>query len=484
MNTVSKMNQSAESFIHPKILLASTGPWALGSRVAIGLSRVGCEVSALCASNDPLRKTKAVEQTFPYSGLRPLRSLSVAIEISRPQILVPCDDRAVQHLHELHKATPSDAVAALIERSLGHPDSYPIAAGRYSLLKVAREKGLRVADTSIITSADDFSAWCDREPFPWVLKADHTFGGYGVRIASNVAQAQRYFSELRRLFTGKNALRHLIIDDDTFWLRPWLKRREPTVIIQRFIPGTPANCAAVCWKGRILASICVKVLRTHGPNQSATIVRVVNNREMTVAAEMIAGRLRLSGFFGLDFILDNRTGEPYLIEMNPRCTPPCHLALGHGRDLVGALSAELSGQEMRVLPAVTNNDLIAYFPGARYSGIELLESCFYDIPQGEALLVQKLLQDSSRRSLLRRAMRYLRSKTRSTRGVAAPKPETGGVEQVSSAIYLKPLDCHDESFSPHVMQNSCREDKIPAYGAFASRNLVCFGPDGNRADYQ
>ena len=404
-----------ESLIRPNILLTSTTRWPLGARVAISLSRVGCKVSVLCASDNPLRKTNAVDQIFQYSGLRPLQSVSAAIEVTRPQLLVPCDDRAVQHLHELHKSGPSGAVAALIERSLGPPDSYPIAAVRHSLLKVAREEGLRVADTSIINSPEELSAWCDREPFPWVLKADNTFAGSGVRVACSLVQAQRHFSELRRLFKAKNAFRQLIIDGDPFWLRPWMKRRQPTVVIQRFILGTPANCAAVCWEGRILAGIGVKVLRTYGPNQPATIVRVVNNREMMLAAERIAGRLNLSGFFGLDFILDNRTGEPYLIEMNPRCAPPCHLALGHGHDLAAALWAQLSGKEMPVFPPVTNSDIIAYFPGAWHSASELLESCFYDIPQGETILVHELLEDPRQRSLLRRAARYLCSKTKPTK---------------------------------------------------------------------
>jgi len=118
MDAVSKGNQAAESFIRPKILLASTMPWASGARLAIGLSRVGCKISALCASKDPLRKTSAVDQIFPYSGFRPLRSVTAAIEVSCPQVVVPCDDRAVHHLHELYKFRPSDAIAALIERSL------------------------------------------------------------------------------------------------------------------------------------------------------------------------------------------------------------------------------------------------------------------------------------------------------------------------------------------------------------------------------
>jgi predicted ATP-grasp superfamily ATP-dependent carboligase len=434
-------NKSAESFGHPNVLLTSTTRWALGARVAISLSRTGCEVSALCLSHDqPLLKTDAVHQVFPYSGIRPLESLSAAIQSSCPHLIVPCDDRAVQHLHELHKSRPNDAVAALIERSLGPPNSYAIVTDRYGLLKVARDQGLRVADTSIINTAEELSAWCDREPFPWVLKADNTFAGSGVRIASSLLQARHYFSELRQLFKARNALKRLIIDGDPFWLRPWWNRCQPTVVIQRFIQGTPANCAVVCWEGRILAGISVSVLLTDGPNKPATIVRVVKNREMMLAAERIAVRLHLSGFFGLDFIVDNLTGAPYLIEMNPRCAPPCHLALGHGHDLAEALSAQLSGEQIRVFPAVTTNDTIAYFPGAWQSESELFKSSFHDMPQGEPKLVEELLRASRQQSLFRRAERYLRCKTRLATRVPDSHLATAEVERTSSAIFAKHCD--------------------------------------------
>lgn len=392
---------------HPTVLLASTTRWALGARLAISLSTAGCKVSAVCLSDDRLLlKTNAVDRTFVYSGVRPLQSLSAAIEVSRPRLLVPCDDRAVQHLHELHKSPPDQTVAALIERSLGPARSYPIVSGRYSLLKVARDEGLRVADTWPINTAKEVEAWRDREPFPWVLKADNTFAGFGVRVAYNLEQAQQYFLELRQLFKTKNSLKRLIIDGDTFWLRPWWDRCQPNVVIQRFIHGAPANCAVVSWQGRILAGISVEVLLTQGPNKPATVVRVVRNPEMMLAAEKIARRLHLSGFFGLDFIAHYRTGAPYIIEMNPRCTPPCHLQLGHGRDLTGALWAQLSGLPMREFPAVTENEIIAYFPGSWNSDSQLFKSSFHDIPNEAPQLVVELLRCFRQRSLLRRAAQY------------------------------------------------------------------------------
>jgi predicted ATP-grasp superfamily ATP-dependent carboligase len=54
---------------------------------------------------------------------------------------------------------------------------------------------------------------------------------------------------------------------------------------------------------------------------------------MMFAAERLAHRLDLSGFFGLDFMIEDNTETTYPIEMNPRCTQFCHLQLGKGRDI-------------------------------------------------------------------------------------------------------------------------------------------------------
>jgi hypothetical protein len=194
--------------------------------------------------------------------------------------------------------------------------------------------------------------------------------------------------------------KRLIVNRDPFWLRPWWNRSRPDVIVQALVPGRPANCAAVCWEGRVLACIGVEVVSAEGETGPAIAVRVVENSAMTLAAERIARRLGLTGFFGLDFMIEERSGATYLIEMNPRCTPLSHLQLGKGRDLVGALWAQLTGQPFRDTPPVTQNDIIAYFPQALSSKSEFLQSGFLDTPREEPDLVQELLQPWPDRSFL------------------------------------------------------------------------------------
>jgi hypothetical protein len=390
--------------VRPHVLLADSTRWPEAARLAIGLSSAGVDVSAVCpARGHPLRKTRCVRRMFPYGGYRPLDSLVAAINATEPWMIIPCDERTVQHLHELHahacgRQKSGSKLAALIERSIGAPESYPIVSTRYHLLNVAREEGLRVAETELINSADDLKSWSAHHAFPWLLKADGTWAGRGIRLVNSLAEAERFFLELKKMSGAARVIKWAIVDDDPFWVRPWWNGWQPGVAVQSYVGGRPANCAVVCAEGKVLAGIGVEVVALKEPTAPAAIVRVVDNAEMMFCAERLARRLGLSGFFGLDFMIEHGSGAAYLIEMNPRCTPLCHLRLGKGRDMAGALAAQLSGQPLQETAPVTENNLIAYYPGALKCDSELFHSSFHDVPSDEPELVEELLQPWSKRN--------------------------------------------------------------------------------------
>jgi hypothetical protein len=306
------------------------------------------------------------------------------------------------------------AVAALIERSLGDPSSYSVVSRRFELLKLASEEGVRVPRISRVDAPEQLEAWRTQEPFPWVLKADGTWGGGGVKIVRTADEVSRAFNELARMFRLRRAVKRLFVNRDTFELRSWWKRKQHAVSVQSYIHGRPANCAVVAWNGRVLAGFGVEVVQSDGATGPANVVRVVDNSEMMLAAERIAARLRLTGFFGLDFVIDDGSGTAYLIEMNPRTTPLCHFRLGRGRDMVGSFWSQLSGQPYLEAPAIVQSELIAYFPQPKSSDSLLLHHCFHDVPQGEPELVQELLRPFPNRTLLFRVFEWL-SRRRSGR---------------------------------------------------------------------
>jgi len=381
----------------PKVLLTETVRWPVVALLAVGLARVGSRVSAVCPRNHPLLKTRAVGQTFHYRGLHPLESLTVAIEATDPDCIIPTDDRAVGHLHELHawarqRGSKGSKIAALIEKSLGAPESYPIVSSRSDFLRIAAEEGLRVPATEKIDGASELNIRAKQLTFPVVLKADGTFNGLGVRIAHSPGQAERFWHELTHIYQPgvARAIKRLVMTRDPFWIRPWWKGVRPTVTLQAYVRGRPANCGVVCREGKILAGIGVEVIGLKRPTAPASVVRVVDHPEMMHCAERIARRLNLSGFFGLDFMIEDATGFAYLIEINPRPTRLSCLRLGKGRDPIAAFYAQISGQPIEEAPPATLKKMIAYFPEGEDSGHDLVESSFSDIPNGEPELVHEL----------------------------------------------------------------------------------------------
>ncbi|MFZ0640465.1 MAG: ATP-grasp domain-containing protein, partial [Candidatus Acidiferrales bacterium] len=126
---------------------------------------------------------------------------------------------------------------------------------------------------------------------------------------------------------------------------------------------------------------------TGGP---ASVLRAIDNAEMSLAIKKVVRRLELSGLHGFDFILDEQTGNAHLIEMNPRATQVGHLTLGPGRDLPAALYAAASGMPLRTAPKITENDTIALFPQEwiRNRASAFLESGYHDVPWEQPELVR------------------------------------------------------------------------------------------------
>jgi hypothetical protein len=240
-------------------------------------------------------------------------------------------------------------------------------------------------------------------------------------MADSASQAEQSFRELSEPPAALKVIKRVLLDRDRSWLRSWWKGARPLITAQSHIVGRPANCAVVCWEGEVLAGIAVEVISSQEMTGPATVVRVVDSHDMLLAATRIARRLRLSGFFGLDFMINDESDAIYLIEMNPRCTPLCHLQLGEGRDLVSALWSRLSDRPLQSTPPVTENDKIAYYPQALQCPAALLDASFLDIPQGEPELLNDLLHPWSGRSFLGRVWDKVRPRALQRK---SPKPCT------------------------------------------------------------
>lgn len=385
----------------PTILIATTCKWFTPARLAISFAKLGCNVEAVCPVGNALEKTRAIRRTHTYHALSPLESFVIAIQSSKPDLIVPGDDLASKHLQDLYSKEKSSAGAArrickLIEDSLGSPDSFSFTSARASLMEVAREEGIRVPKTAPLAGVADLENQSAQMGFPVVLKTDGSSGGEGVKIVHTLADAKRVFKVLQAPLQLIRVAKRVLLDRDLRSLRPVLERRRSIVNIQEFVAGRDATSLVACWKGEVLAALHFEVVKKKYANGPASVLRLIENEEISVAAEKLVKRLDLSGLCGFDFLLENDTEKPYLIEMNSRATQVGHLELGPGRDLTAALVAAICGKAVPETRKVTDNLTIALFPQEweRNPQSSFLNSAYHDIPWEEPELIRDCLRTS------------------------------------------------------------------------------------------
>jgi formate-dependent phosphoribosylglycinamide formyltransferase (GAR transformylase) len=381
--------------VAPTVLVAATTRWFPTARLAVALASAGFAVEAVCPPNHPIGKTGVAYRTHIFAGLEPLKSFANAIAAAKPDLIVPADDLTVQHLHELYRqeqrrGNTEGLICKLIERSLGAPDSFPVLDARTKFMELAQNEGIRVPKTEVIHSSEELNKWVAQTGLPTVLKTDGSSGGDGVRIVRTLEEAERNLRVLRAPPLLARAAKRALIDQDMRLVWPSLLRRRSIVNAQTFVAGREANSAVACWKGEILASLQFEVIDKVAPSGHATVLRLIENAEMSAAAEKIVRRLNLSGVHGFDFMLESQTGNAYLIEINPRSTQVGHLTLGPGHDIPAALHAAVSGQPVRPAPKVTEDNTIALFPQEwlRDPASAFLKSAYHDVPWDKPELIR------------------------------------------------------------------------------------------------
>jgi hypothetical protein len=375
----------------PVVLIATGNWWALAARIAIAIARNGWTVAAACPAHSPLSYVKGMGEVLPLNAIAPRASLIAAIRKVRPDLIVPCDDRTVFLLHEIHALYPD--LRQMIERSLGHPDGFPILESRDDLQRVAAELGIRVprgfAVDSAVQAAERFADLAQGA----VLKLDGTYGGEGVSIVSSSREAAAAFRRAQSTLSALTAAKRAVINRDPYAYWTWRRKARARVTLQEYILGTPANIMVACWQGEVLAQVSVEALSCQGATGAANIVRRIERPEFAAAASALAARLKLSGFFGLDFMIERDSDLAYLIEMNPRCTQLGHLQFPDQDNLASALCARVTGRPSVPSPLAIREAAIAFFPQAwRWQpGASEWTSAFHDIPWGEEALIKTLL---------------------------------------------------------------------------------------------
>lgn len=382
---------SPSSVSRPRVAVVATVHWPATTRLCLEMADGGIEVRALVPDDHALFKmcTVTVER-LGRTRSEALRTIRHTVERHSPDLLVPADEPAIDLLRVLYeralrgRGAKPDRMAKLIEASLGAPSSFVFARKKSLFVSLARDEGLSVPRTEIVRDLRQLAACMATARFPLVIKRDETSGGEGVRIVANEAEARRTFLDLRARSGRVFALRQVVRKLDLAYLQHF-RRARPTITVQDYIEGRPANRAVVCDRGQVLAGLSVEVLQSSQSTGPATVVRVIDSPEMASAAAHIVRRLGLSGFVGFDFMLETASGRAYLIEMNQRPTQICHLALNASSDMIGALARGLSAAvRHRATPNISSRT-VALFPQEswRDPASGFLESAHHDVPWQE-----------------------------------------------------------------------------------------------------
>ncbi|HXC55425.1 MAG TPA: ATP-grasp domain-containing protein [Rhizomicrobium sp.] len=375
----------------PRILLVTTVNWPSSARLAGAFAGVGAEVEASFPAGHVLGKSRAVAGRHAYNPLFPSASLKSAIARAEPDLIVPCDDRALAQVLAFAARAPRHA--ALMERSLGRLASYPALVARSAFIGAARAAGIAAPETVSLAGEADLEDELARLGFPAVLKADGSWGGDGVAVVRNQDQARAAFRRLAVPPSRARSVARAMRRRDAHFLHDALRPPVASVSLQRFVAGKPATSAFACWKGRVLATIHMDVLETLGPTGPASVMRRVDCPQMEQAAVRLAERFGLSGLHGLDFVRDS-SGAAHLIEINPRATQASAFAFGGGHDLAAALAGCVAPSVRGARPLVTENPIIALFPQEwhRDPDSPWLHTAYQDVPWDDPDVLRACLE--------------------------------------------------------------------------------------------
>ena len=375
------------------VLLTATTWWPLSARLAVRLLEHGCTVMALCPPGHVLSEVTGIGTLHSYNNFDSMAALEKAIVAARPDLVIPCDDRAVAQLHALHESRPEHR--ALIERSLGAPEYYHTLRSRVGCAGLARDLGVAVPQTRAIASEADIREWFAATPGRAALKVDGSSGGHGVQIVDDPQECVVAWRRLAKAPPVGLAWKRWLVDSDPLAFWPPLRTGQPAASLQKFVPGRAANAMVACWEGEVLGMVAVEVLCSQGATGASTVVRVISHPQIEQVGATLVRGLRLSGFCGFDFMLHESSEVAWLIEVNPRCTQLGHLVLRGRGDLAGSLCTRLGAPPMSRAQKQLESDLIAFFPQALAWNPDspYMESSSHDVPWTEPRLVRELLRE-------------------------------------------------------------------------------------------
>jgi predicted ATP-grasp superfamily ATP-dependent carboligase len=342
--------------VTPVLLAAMVPSWIGTARIPRALAQAGFEVTLLAppgslAELSPYVARK-IHLPYPLTPLQWTHAFADAVRGTSPRIVLACDDQSFILLKTVAELQPPGMpraqhaqLAALVHDSLGDPAFYFTSIDKTLLPASAEALGVRMPPYALVSDLDEAMKFVANHGYPVVLKLGISFAGLGVAICADRDALARAFAELRR-----SSVADLGVDSDR-------------MLLQAFIPGSVTYYGFAAWQGVLLAGFTTERVVADPPSKGpATVIRYYRNPEIRDFAEKLVRAFAMGGLLGIECIVHEQTGEPYLIEINRRVTPGHYRGAQIKVDLCAALHAALDG-----LPSPSRTDLDDAEAGIRCS---------------------------------------------------------------------------------------------------------------------
>lgn len=380
------MCSSAQPLSPPGVLLVGLLPGMGGMHLPRHLARAGLAVDFIGISGALASRSAHVRAFHPWQfgdqGLV-VEPFVTCVQRWRPRWVIPLDEAASLVLQQIgvgrlrggQVAVP-DEVVALVRRSLGEPQGYPLHAARRRAFETARAADIPMAPQADVATLDDGLAFASRHGYPVVLKQESTMGGVGAFVLTSEAQ-------LREFGLGGS----------------FARAGGPPWVIQAFIPGVLGMHAVFADQGRVVAQLSAVQLRRRSERQTApsSVVELCAHDAMAHGAAAFVRARGACGFHGWDFQIDE-AGQAWMIEHNPRPISISHLGHLLGEDLCQALAATcgVPGAPVAAPSRSAGSCRVALFPDEwqRDAHSQALQTMFHDAPWDDRALFTALLQEN------------------------------------------------------------------------------------------
>jgi carbamoyl-phosphate synthase large subunit len=138
------------------------------------------------------------------------------------------------------------------------------------------------------------------------------------------------------------------------------------VILQKYVSGEECNVCALAKDGDMIGGVVMKKLFLTDKGKAWAGV-TIDSEEAKLTSKKILQFIKWNGGCELEFIIENKTGKMYLLEINPRFPAWVYLATASGQNLPDALLRICLGEEV---PKFTSYDIGKLF--VRHSWDEII----------------------------------------------------------------------------------------------------------------